>query len=197
MAGKPAKRELDLETAMTAYRNGEPDAFLILHPALRPRLRSFFAVRAGAFAEDLTQETFLQMHRARRAYAPDKPLIPWLLGIARHVLQMHRRRMRTDPVAQAAVSEAIPDGLGGLDGRGSRESEFEDSDCIAKALGLLTQEEAQILAMRYLEEMTGPEIARRLGIRKNCVRTRLHRARKALGLALKRFGVAGRRRARD
>ncbi len=34
---------------------------------------------------DLVEETYLQVHRARRTYRPQLPFRPWLFAIARHV----------------------------------------------------------------------------------------------------------------
>ena len=44
-------------------------------------------------ADDLVQETFLQLHRARHTYNPAFPLLPWAMAIARHVWLMDRRTL--------------------------------------------------------------------------------------------------------
>src|SRR3954470_18866907 len=53
-------------------------------------LRRFGASETDA--EDLCQEVFLAMWRRRSAYDPERPLRPWLAGIAYRVKQEHRRR---------------------------------------------------------------------------------------------------------
>ena len=45
----------------------------------------------AAQAQDLLQETFLQIHRSRHAYRADLPVRPWVFTIARHVWLMDRR----------------------------------------------------------------------------------------------------------
>src|SRR5881394_3218394 len=53
-------------------------------------LRRFGA--APVDAEDLCQEVFLAMWRRRDTYDPERPLRPWIAGIAFRVKQQHRRR---------------------------------------------------------------------------------------------------------
>src|SRR3954451_2557419 len=55
---------------------------------------------APADAEDLAQDVFLVMWRRWADYQADRPLRPWLAGIALHVAQRHgRRRQREIPGA--------------------------------------------------------------------------------------------------
>jgi len=42
-------------------------------------------------AEELLQETFLQIHRSRRTYLPGRPVTPWIFSIAHHVYLGDRR----------------------------------------------------------------------------------------------------------
>lgn len=55
--------------------------------------------RDGARADDLVQETFLQMHRARHTYDSSYPLTPWVTAIARHVWLMDCRTRSHRPWA--------------------------------------------------------------------------------------------------
>src|SRR3954463_3375880 len=78
---------------MAGYLQGRLDAFDGLYAALAPRIRSYLLgqCRDRALADDLVQETFLQLHRSRRTYQPGRPVTPWVFAIARHVYLMHRR----------------------------------------------------------------------------------------------------------
>src|SRR5262249_17673946 len=42
-------------------------------------------------ADDLLQETFLQVHRSRAAYNPAYAVKPWVFGLARNVFLMNWR----------------------------------------------------------------------------------------------------------
>ena len=79
---------------MAGYLAGRLDAFDGLYALIAPRIRSYLLgqCRDSGLADDLVQETFLQLHRSRRTYEPGRPVTPWVFAIARHVYLMHRRR---------------------------------------------------------------------------------------------------------
>src|SRR5687767_7861007 len=85
--------EAHLQTQMVAYQRGRVEAFDALYAALAPELRAYLLglCRDAARADDLVQETFLRLHRARATYQPGLPVRPWARGIARRVFLMDRR----------------------------------------------------------------------------------------------------------
>lgn len=86
------------DAAMERYSNGDAAAFAELYEAVAPRLLRFLrkATRDAATAEDLTQETLLQMHRARGAFIPGAPVMPWAFAIARRLMIDGARRRRLE-----------------------------------------------------------------------------------------------------
>ena len=111
-----------LEDSMARYQNGSMEAFEHLFATLAPPLRRYLYgfVKDAAIAEDLVQETFLQIHRSRHTYIPPRPVKPWVFAIARHtaLMELRRRRRRAPevlavddlpelPVA-AAAKAAVP-----------------------------------------------------------------------------------------
>src|SRR5262245_66270789 len=103
---------------MQGYLGGRIDAFDGLYDALAGRLRGYLLslCRDAALADDLTQETFLQLHRSRRTYEPGRPVTPWVFAIARHVYLMNRRAtasrlsFEASVAAEAQSNEAVRDG---------------------------------------------------------------------------------------
>jgi RNA polymerase sigma-70 factor, ECF subfamily len=85
---------------MQRYCNGDAQAFRELHARVAPALRRYL-MRLGSdrpLAEDLLQETFLKIHRARRAYVAGADPVPWMYAIAhRTFLDEMRARRRTPP----------------------------------------------------------------------------------------------------
>ena len=80
-----ADRQLEEErliALMIGYQNGSMGDFEALYSALRqPLLRYLWTfVRNATVAEDLLQETFLQIHRARQTYTPPRPVRPWTVS---------------------------------------------------------------------------------------------------------------------
>src|SRR5256885_6280088 len=105
------------EKLMVAYCEGDRAAFERLFSTLGPRIHGFFmsSFRNEAVADDLTQTTFLRLHRARADYRRDQPLRPWLFTIAARVrLDEYRRRKRLpedlSEEALARADEAQPPG---------------------------------------------------------------------------------------
>jgi RNA polymerase sigma-70 factor (ECF subfamily) len=74
--------------AMDRYARGDDRACSELYDLLAPRLYSFLIrrTRDDALAEDLLQQTFLQMHCARRHFARGASVMPWAFAIARRLL---------------------------------------------------------------------------------------------------------------
>ena len=89
----PDPAEAELCRHMQAYLDGEIEAFDTLYAAFAGRLRGYLLsqCRDATLADDLLQETFLQIHRSRRTYEPGRPVTPWVYGIARYVFLMKRR----------------------------------------------------------------------------------------------------------
>ena len=86
--------------AMDRYACGDDAAFSELYDLLAPRLSSFAMRRTrdeGA-TEDLVQQTFLQMHCARRHFAPGAAVTPWAFAIARRLLIDTFRKKGRGPV---------------------------------------------------------------------------------------------------
>ncbi|MHC4938543.1 MAG: RNA polymerase sigma factor [Planctomycetota bacterium] len=125
-----------------------------------------------ADAHDLTQQTFLQLHRARRDYRPEQPLRPWLMTIARNAKRdFFRRQRRREPL------ESLPEELGRVDRRVERSDVREE---IARSIERLPPALATIVRARWFEHRTYQEIADLLGISPGAAKVRAHRACRAL-----------------
>src|SRR5262249_41592360 len=81
---------------MIRYQGGSLEAFQEIYAQLAPALRRYLSHLVGGseIADDLLQETFLQMHRSRSAYNPAYAVKPWAFGLARNVFLMNRRAAR-------------------------------------------------------------------------------------------------------
>ncbi len=83
---------------MERYSRGDEAAFAELYDAIAPRLLGFLrkATRDGDAAEDLMQQTLLQMHRHRGSFIPGARVTPWAFAIARRLLIDNARRRRVE-----------------------------------------------------------------------------------------------------
>src|SRR5262249_35190317 len=81
---------------MIRYQGGSLEAFQERYAHRGTGVRRSLSRLAGgsAIADDLLQETFLQMHRSRAAYNPAYAVKPWVFGLGRNVFLMNRRAAR-------------------------------------------------------------------------------------------------------
>jgi RNA polymerase sigma-70 factor (ECF subfamily) len=172
--------EQRLRELMVAYQAGAYDAFEGLYAALIGPVRGWLTglTRDRTLADDLAQETFLQLHRARRTYDPSFPVMPWVMAIARHVYLMHRRTASRRPryVAADEVAErSVP----------STTEQYIAGAPVREALRGLKPEKRAALLLHHVGGWSFREIGRRFGIRETAAKLRSSRAvaqmRHALG----------------
>ena len=84
---------------MQRYCDGDAGAFRELYALLAPRLLGYLVrmARERALAEDLLQQTFLKVHRARAAYVRGADPVPWIYSIAHRTFLDEARRSRRGP----------------------------------------------------------------------------------------------------
>jgi RNA polymerase sigma-70 factor, ECF subfamily len=120
-------------------------------------------------AEEAAQEALLRAWRHRRSRR-SASWAPWVRAIARNeALRIAAQRSRS---AQREVHSEEPPDRGEVP-----EDGVVESLALRAMLRPLRQEERDLLRLRYEEDLTNPEIARRLGIPEGTVKVRLHRLR--------------------
>ena len=155
---------------MTAYQAGDLAAFDAIHAALSPPLGRWLRgrVRSAQEADDLLQDTFLQMHRARHTYDAAYPVTPWAFAIARHVWLMHRRTQGRRPRASDAIDD-VP-----LPVRADAERYAERED-VRRALAAVPEARRRPVIWHHVFGFSFREIAERLGIRESAAKLRSSR----------------------
>src|SRR5689334_12871299 len=90
---------------MAAYVAGDEAAFEAMFRAYAPMLVRFFMRhgRRASDAQDLAQETFLHVHRARHDFRCGESLRPWIFTIARNLCHDHGRRQKRRPEAHCEL----------------------------------------------------------------------------------------------
>jgi RNA polymerase sigma-70 factor, ECF subfamily len=111
-------------SAMERYACGDARAFVVLYDLLEPRLSSFLSrrTRDPSHAEDLVQQTFLHIHRARSQFSAGSDVVPWAFAIARrlfidsirrHVRECFSEDQPVDEQRDSTPPEESPDVLAG------------------------------------------------------------------------------------
>jgi len=170
----------ELRALMVRYQGGSVEAFQEIYLQLAPGVRRYLSHLAGRseIADDLLQETFLQMHRSRAAYNPAYAVRPWLFGLARNVFLMNRRAARRFAIVHESRQD-LPEFpvLPEADRLGSQ-------DEIRKCLANLAPDQAEALLLHHEWGFSFEEIAGMLGISAAAARARASRAMADLRMAL-------------
>ena len=158
---------------MAAAQRGEAEAYAELLNEIGPLLMRFLRgrVRDADEAEDMYKETFMALHRARHTYDATRPLEPWLFAIARHIVADHAERRRARHAREVLVA-APPEP--------SVESDGHLKLQLEQALGRMSGDQRQAIALLRVEGLPIESAARRAGTTTGALRVRAHRAYKVL-----------------
>jgi RNA polymerase sigma-70 factor (ECF subfamily) len=177
----------DLSRLMREYQSGQIRAFEELYRLLAPRIQRFLYSKCfdRQLAEDLLQETFLQLHRARRTYSPQRPVLPWVYGIARNVLLMALRG-RSNLEARKIDLELLDHEVASLSPDLGR---VHAREIIDKVLQNLTPINREAVLMHHIFGFSFREIAGILGIRQTTAKVRAHRGMEDLREGIEKLSV--------
>ena len=127
----------------------------------------------AAAAEDVTSEVFVVAVR-RSNEIPSNPL-PWLYGVARHVIDnQHRSASRFNRLvrrSEASTPEANPESVDEL---------VAANLWFAAAFARLTEDDREVIGLVVWEELTARELGAALGCSAPAATMRLRRARSRL-----------------
>jgi RNA polymerase sigma factor (sigma-70 family) len=179
---------LDTESAlMTSYaREGDALAFAGLYARLGPRLRAFFLRSFGspALADDLLQQTFLNVHRSRASFRGEASVRSWFFSIAGNVRTDELRRRQRQAVAASEPLEAAA-GLGGEGDEPGGHEASQVADLVRAALAALPETQRVVIHMHRFEGLSFATIAERLGTSEGAVRVRAFRGYERLRTSLR------------
>jgi RNA polymerase sigma-70 factor (ECF subfamily) len=160
------------EELMAAVARGDERALGALVDRYAARIHAHLARACGSRddADDLLQETWVRVARGARTYRSERPVRPWLYGIASHLAaDLHRRRAVRARAAAAGAHEPAPAALGALDGLALRER-----------VARLPERLREVVWLRYYAGLDEAEMAAALAIPRGTVKSRLHGAIRAL-----------------
>jgi RNA polymerase sigma-70 factor, ECF subfamily len=171
----------DLRELMTHYQHADAAALDELVRRLSPPLLRYFG--GSRFqrndSEDLLQECWIRIHRARHTYRPSDPLMPWIYAIARHTrLDAWRKRRRREQHELLVAS--VPEDVSprSVSGGGSEQEDFD------RLIAGLPASQREVLVMLKVSGMTLNEVAAATSSTAGAVKQKAHRAYEALRRAL-------------
>jgi RNA polymerase sigma-70 factor (ECF subfamily) len=151
------------------------DAFKRLYVQFAPRVKSYM-VRQGAdaaSADDLAQETMVQVWRKAEQYDPGKAApAAWIFRVARNLQIDRLRRRKFHEVELTAEAERTEDGAA----EHERAIESPDADKLRGLVATLAADQMDVIRLAFFEGLTHSEIGIRLSIPLGTVKSRLRLA---------------------
>jgi len=182
--------------AMSRYAQGDAGAFEAVYDGVAPRLAGYLRrrVRDRLRLEDLLQQTFLQMHRARGTFVPGAEVLPWAFAIARRLMiDAGRTSQREEPLAldgydddepasRTPLAAHVPTGEEHLEAR-------EVGARLERAYRKLSEPQRAAFELVKTEGLSHAQAAAVLGTSVTGVKLRVYRAYHALRGALEGTGA--------
>lgn len=189
------------EQLLVSYAGGDQTAFSVLIQRYQQELFAFLArfVADAAAADDLFQETFIQVHRNAKNFDPERKFRPWLFTIAANRARDHLRATGRH-VVQSLDNVAGQSRGGGGDGDGPtfvdlmdsgmapppiELQQSEDASFVQRVLGELPPHYREVLVMSYFHQFPYKDMADMLHIPLGTVKSRLHAALAAFAKSFK------------
>jgi len=145
-----------------------------------------------ADAEDVLMEALMRAYRSLAQLRESAAFRAWLGQIARRLCWQLRKREAMAPLLQlSSMEEEGAQLAAALEPPDAELARNEMKQMLWRAVDELPAEAREIYILRDLEELSGEEVARHLGISIGAMKSRLHRARHAVRETLDRILTAG------
>ena len=171
------------DAAMDRYAGGDQTAFAELYDLLAPRLLGYLSrqTRDVGRAEDLLQQTMMQLHRQRDRFARGAEVTPWAFAIARRFLidsyrkekrrrTLEKRLAETEPQYETATDDVV--------------TSMQMAHKVVGELARLPDKQRLVLEMIRQDGLSMSEVAQILGTTLNAIKLRVHRAYATLHAAV-------------
>jgi RNA polymerase sigma-70 factor (ECF subfamily) len=176
---------------MLDVKAGDEESFNLLLRKYRLPLVNFLfrMVRDAATAEDLAQEVFLRVYRARKQYSPSAKFTTWLFRIATNLalnsVRDNRHRRADVSIDVKAEEDEAPRELPAREMRIDEHMiERDRSELIRRAVAALPEKQRAAVLLHKYEEMDYGEIAKVLECSESALKSLLFRAYETLRVQL-------------
>ena len=184
----------DADCVRRIIQRGETDAFEILVRRHEKTIFNLVYRMLGDYddAAEVSQEVFLSAYRAIGQFRGDANFSTWLYRIALNHATTRRRSMSSRQQKTVPIDDMEPLSDPEL-GPAETLERKEIRERVQLALNKLEPDDATMILLRDLQDISYDEVARVLEIPVGTVKSRLHRARQALKTQLAMYFCAGRK----
>lgn len=168
--------DIDAHTIRAAFGGDGPAFQKIVMRYQGPVYNLCIRYTGGHDAEDAAQETFVKAFMHRTSFDPERPLLPWLLTIARR-LCIDRGRSKKNRFHDELDNDRLPDNALPAD---ERLYQKEVIEALATALDTLPEGQREAVVLHHVDGLAYREVAEVLEVPMGTVMTWLHRGRQKL-----------------
>ena len=161
---------MDEATLVRLSQQGDQDMFARLYDAYVERIYRYvyFRVADDMLAEDITSQVFLKVWEKLGTYqAGQSPFMAWIYRIAHNAVIDHYRTKK----ASVSLDDVRPVELSHSDEIDEKLDLQVQSQELREALQELTEEQQQVLILKFVGGLSTTEIAKQLGKQQGAVRT--------------------------
>jgi RNA polymerase sigma-70 factor (ECF subfamily) len=181
---KASDRATAADEAMTRYGRGENVAFETVYDEVAPRIERYLRrhMRETSLVEDIVQQTFEHMHRARGTFVPSFPVLPWAFTIAKRLMLDCPKRCRREVSRDMRTEDDIATALFVAARENGEEmvQAVETKARLLEAFNSLSAIRRSVFEHAKIEGLSYATVAATHGITEDSVRMQVHRACKAL-----------------
>ena len=164
---------------------GDENAFAALIEKYQQQIHTYALRKVRDFqtAEDITQETFLQVHQKLSTLNDPAKFSGWLYAIVNHlcIAWYRKSRLQAESLQELHIAAVEKDAYSRYIATEHAKTTAEaQRDLVKRLLTKLKEGDREVITLHYFEEMTSSEIGTYLGVSENTIKSRLHRARQQL-----------------
>ena len=175
---------MNADEAMSQYAQGDAAAFEIVYEVVAPRIEGYVRrkVRDSARVEDIVQQTFENMHKARGTFIPGSDVLNWAFAIARNLVTDIGRKAGRETVSDLTAENETMGAVLAAAVAGGEELFLarETGALLVRTYEGLTKLQQEVFELVKLEGLSYQQAAATLGITVPSVRMYAHRAFVAL-----------------
>lgn len=165
----------ELADLLLAGLAGDNAAYATFLSSVTPMLRRMAGRRlASSDVEDVVQEILISIHKSRHTFDGMRPIMPWLVSIARFRITDHLRKhyaqMRHQSIDISELENILTDVT----------DESSSNESVEELLMDASDKDKKILTMMHVEGYTAKEIGKYIGMNESAVKVAAHRAIKKI-----------------
>ena len=164
---------------------GDETAFASLVSKYEKQVHAYALREIGDFhiAEDITQETFLEVYQKLTTLKDPEKFSTWLYTIVKNlcIAWYRKNRFLPETLEEIYISKIETDTYSRyVASEQAKATAYTQRNLVKKLLSTLKERDREIITLHYFDGLTTAEIETYLGIPENTIKSRLYRVRQRL-----------------